>query len=644
MSATSSTVDVAGVFVPDEVECLRPWVAAGVLGRAEVHMAAWTARAAMVSDPAVLLGAAMAVWAAANGHTCVELSRIAEIAEQQHARAVLERADDGSEVDGDAPDALAWPSPVAWRDALAAAGAAVRVVEAIDPDGLLTPEPFVLFGDRLYLQRYWVDECVVASDLRRRAHGAAEPLSTSAASVLDQILPVLDPGGQANRQRAAAEAALAHRVSLVVGGPGTGKTFSVARMLAALVVQAQQQGTVLRIALAAPTGKAAARMKESIAAAVRRPDMLEHVPEAVRTEIDAVVPSTIHRLLGSLGVQRQRFRHDRSNPLPHDVVVIDEMSMVSLPLLARLCEAVRPDARLVLIGDPDQLESVELGAVLADLVAASGVDAVATSSTSGPLAGHAVRLLRAHRFEEDSPIGLLADAVRTQDVELTLDRLQHQPGSAERGSVRFLAADDVRGAPAVEAVRAVVQPVLRRAHAAAAVGDAEAALAAMAEVRLLCAHRRGPHGVADWNAAAERWMHDDKAPGQIWYVGRAVLVTRNDARLGLANGDTGIVVAAGHSSRVAFQRGKDVVTFDPVQLSDVETAFAMTVHKSQGSEYTTVVLVLPPHDSPLVGRELLYTGITRARDHLLVVGGEESVRRSVLTSARRMTGLADALR
>jgi exodeoxyribonuclease V alpha subunit len=364
----------------------------------------------------------------------------------------------------------------------------------------------------------------------------------------------------------------------------------------------------------------------------------------------------------------QRFAHDASVPLPHDIVVVDETSMVALALLARLVEALRPDARLVLVGDPDQLESVELGAVLADLVAAG-------ERGTGPLAGRVVRLVRGRRFGGASPVARLAEAVRRGDEETTLAVLREQPamthdhgdvggeeggdvgddvngdvgGDADTGrygSVRFLECDDPRSALAVEAVRATVGPVLAELAAHARAGRVDEALAALARVRVLCAHRRGPFGVSTWNQLAEQWLTGSSAfPGR-WYPGRPLLVTRNDPRLGLVNGHTGVVmVEEGRPVAVFATPGGllPVVRLEPAQLDDVETAYATTIHKSQGSEYPAVVVILPPTTSPLVSRELLYTAVTRARAELLVVGSADAVRAAVRTPARRMSGLADAL-
>ena len=613
------------VHVPAAVATLQPFVDAGVLGAPEVHLAAWVVRASGVTDPLVVLGVAMASWAAQHGHACADLAELPEV-----VMAASAAGPTGLERTGELH--LEWPELGTWVAALAAGAPAVRVVDTWDEPGRLDQEPLVLHQHRLYLQRHWVDECTVAGLLRAQATQRDADLSRSVQSLLDVLLPI-EVDGSSNQQRLAVQCAATHRVALVVGGPGTGKTYSVARLLAALVTEARSHGRALHIALAAPTGKAAARLKESIDAAVGGKDLAEAVDPNVLAEIGRLAPTTIHRLLGAAPPRRTRFAHDAAHRLPHDVIVIDETSMVSLALLARLLEAVRPEARLVLVGDPDQLESVELGAVLGDLVSAGSVPAT-------PLADHVVRLTRTHRFGGDSPIALLADAVRLGDPDTARLRASASAGSS---SVRLVEASDPRSSTATGAVAALVVPVLERLRDAAESADALGALEASHEVRILCAHREGPFGVEAWNDLGERWLCGPAGASGRWYAGRPVLVTRNDARLGLANGDNGVVVRRGDRLRAVFSLGGELVEFDPVQLDSVETAYAMTVHKSQGSEYHSVVLVLPPEHSPLVGRELLYTAVTRARRQLLMVGTPEALEACVTAPARRMTGLARAL-
>ncbi len=341
---------------------------------------------------------------------------------------------------------------------------------------------------------------------------------------------------------------------------------------------------------------------------------------------------TVHRLLGPRPDHRTRFRHDADNPLALDLLVVDETSMLALPLTARLLEAVPDECRLVLVGDPDQLTSIEVGAVLGDIVRAA--------EAGSPLASRVVRLTRQHRTGTDSPIGPLAEAIRRGDADATIDLLRS--GTARQ--LRFVEVPDgdVPGA-AMEAVLAAVGPAYAAARDAALAGDRGAALDGVAAARILCGHRRGPFGVAAWNESVEAFLGSATKAGRAPVAGRALLATRNDPRTGLVNGDHGVLVRTGAGVRAVFRRNGELVAFDLAELDAVETAYALTVHKSQGSEYATVAVVHPPADSPLVSRELLYTAVTRTAGQLVVVASVESIRRAVTTPTHRVTGLADAL-
>lgn len=633
------TLDVA--HLPANVECLRPLLDAGILGATEIHVASFILDAAPVADDHVAWGIAAATWAVRHGHDCADVRRLPDVVTADQTRRL---------VDSDAvPVAVDWPDADRWIAALQSAArqenSPVRIADGADedPDEHLDDRPLVVCGDRLYLQRYWIDECVVTRGIAVRA--STEPLAVGqeVEAMLDVLLP-MHPTGRAsgavdsvNAQRVAADTMLRHRISVIAGGPGTGKTYSVARVLAALHREGGSDGGPLRVGLAAPTGKAAQRLKETILGAVA--DMRDTVPIDTITALESIVPTTIHRLLGALGATG-RFRHTASSPLDLDIVIVDETSMVSLPLAARLVDALRPDTRLVLVGDPDQLVSVEVGSVLADLVAAA----------DGVLADRVVHLTESHRFTGQSPIAVLARAVLDRDEEavraFVRDPSAHDLVETHATStVHFHETPTADTDAAVVKVEAMVGPPSRRMREAAEAGDVERALAELASARILCAHRRGPTGVSRWNALAEEWMRGPQTGRGTWYAGRPVLVTRNDPRLGLANGDTGVVVRRGDDLQVAFPRGtgEEPLLLPHIVLSDVETCFAMTVHKSQGSEYPSVALVLPPENSPLIGRELAYTGITRARNHVLIVGSEDVLAQCAATPADRMTGLAEAL-
>jgi exodeoxyribonuclease V alpha subunit len=593
--------DVRRALRPPPV--LRDFNDAGVLAAADVHVAARLAALTGEEEPDVLLAAALAVRGPRLGHVYVDLATVRET----------------TVVDVDEPvdlSALPWPAPEEW---VARVGAS-----ALAADG----GPLVLEGTRLYLDRYWREERRLAEDLRGFAgmEPGAEGMGVDGgpAGGVDDAL--LDAGlarlfaPDDERQRLAAAAAVRHRLAVVAGGPGTGKTTTVARIVALLL---EQPGPAPLIALAAPTGKAAARLEEAVHEEARALDVDTSVREAL-LELQA---STLHRLLGRRPGSHSRFRHHRGNRLPHDVVIVDETSMVSLSLMARLVEAVRPDARLVLVGDPGQLTSIEAGAVLGDLVGA----------------GEGIVVLdRVHRF--GGGIAALATAVRDGDAGAALEVLRQGPEG-----VTWLPVD-----VAAEAAAGALRPVRAAAvQAGAAVlrsartGDAVAALHALGSFRLLCAHRRGPYGVAWWEAAVEGWLAEAVegfAAGERWYAGRPLLVTRNDYGLRLYNGDTGVVVADAEGRlTAAFERRGEIQRFSPSRLDAVDTVHAMTIHKSQGSQFATAAVLLPDPASRLLTRELLYTAVTRASEQLILAGTEESVHAAIGRPVARASGLRERL-
>jgi exodeoxyribonuclease V alpha subunit len=417
------------------------------------------------------------------------------------------------------------------------------------------------------------------------------------------------------------------RLCVVGGGPGTGKTTTVTRILRLLDEQAAAAGRQAPlVALAAPTGRAAARLQQ----AVHEQALALDEPE--RTRLLELRASTLHRLLGWRPGSASRFRHDRGNQLPHDVVVVDETSMVSLTLMARLLEAVRAGSRLVLVGDPEQLASVEAGAVLGDVVGPAADD----QAPDGPLRSSIVVLRRGYRFA--GGILSLADAVRAGDADAALAVLR-----SGREDVRWVPADDAAGlgvvrAAAVSAGRGVVE--------AARAGNAEAALHALGAFRLLCAHRRGPAGVATWNAQVEGWVASEVGGlgGDAWFPGRPLLVTENDQSLRLSNGDTGVVIARPDGGvAAAFEREGGIVEISPTRLGAVDTVYALTVHRSQGSQLDEVAVLLPEEESRILTRELLYTAVTRARRRVTLCGSEASLRAGIEREAARASGLRGRL-
>ena len=462
----------------------------------------------------------------------------------------------------------------------------------------------------LYFDRYWREEQQVADDLLAM-------LPTRVSEAMPDVGRLFPPGFE--EQRAAAEIALSQGLTVLTGGPGTGKTTTVARLLALFAEQAELAGHPrVRIALAAPTGKAAARLQEAVQLEVDRLDASD------QQRLQGFQATTLHRLLGWRPETSSRFRHHRGNRLPHDVIVVDETSMVSLTMMARLLEAVRPETRLVLVGDPDQLASVEAGAVLADVV--EGL----TNRKDAQIAA----LQTSHRFGES--IGELATAIRVGDADRAVEVL-----SAGGEHIEWIDADDPR-----EKLRKVLVHHAVTLRTAAILGDEDAALKVLDEHRLLCAHRHGPYGVQHWNRQVERWLTEETGDPiwSAWYAGRPVLVTANDYGLSVYNGDTGVTVARDGALRAVIGSAGETLTFATSRLADVETMHAMTIHKSQGSQADEVTVLLPQEDSRLLTRELFYTAVTRAKERVRVVGSTAALRAAIERRAVRASGLAQRLR
>jgi exodeoxyribonuclease V alpha subunit len=611
---------------------LRDFNAAGVLSAADVHVAVRLGLLGGVADADVLLAVALAVRAPRLGHVFVDLTTVADTAAVESDELV-----DLS--------ILPWPAPGAWAAAVAACGGLVAGGEDDDAPG----RPVRLSGSRLYLDRYWREERQVAADLLAFGAAALAPVDVD---LLRDGVARLFAGSEDRLQQVAAASAVLRRLAVVAGGPGTGKTTTVARVAALLCEQALAGGgPPPLIGLTAPTGKAAARLQEAVRDEAGRID----VAPDVRGALLSLRASTIHRLLAWRPGSHSRFRHDRANRLPHDVVIVDETSMVPLTLMARLLEAVRPDGRVIFVGDPEQLTAIEAGAVLRDIIGPAAEAprmspatqaAVARAVGGSPLEvgdGHGafgdgiVVLRHVHRF--GAGIAAVADAIRRGDGDAVIDALR----DAGEDEVVWIADPAESPGPlrtrAVAAGRAVIET--------ARAGDAAAALDALGAFRLLCAHRRGAFGVTAWTAAIERWLADAVPgfdPDARDYAGRPLLITRNDYELRLYNGDTGVVVQTDpeHVSAV-FERDRELVRFAPSRLDAVETVFAMTIHKSQGSQFRVAAVLLPESGSRILTRELLYTGVTRARDQLILVGDESAVRAAVARPVARATGLRERL-
>ena len=575
------------------------------------------------TDDTVLAGAALASLAVAQGHAAFDPARPALFFDA-------------------AP--LAWPEAADWQRAFADS----RWVS--QPAGLLEPSsenaPLVLENGLLYLRRYREYERRLAQGLRRIA---AAKVDGGDIETLCTLFAALFPDAQQgdDLQARAAAMALRHALLLVTGGPGTGKTTTIARLLALLVARAAHQGrTAPRIALAAPTGRAAERMAESLRLA------LEKLKPQADADLLAALPSTastLHRLLGTIP-DSIHFRHNADNPLPFDAVVVDEASMVDLPLMAKLVEAVADGTQLILLGDPDQLPSVEAGDVLAAILQAAGdgnaldagdaralrpllgESAQPSAEASPAFAARRVHLQRGYRQSGALQLAPLAAAVRSGDADAALQLLR-----AGLEGVHF--HEDL--ADPLETHR---ESLLAHWRELAATDDPVEALARASRLRLLTALRDGTRTL---NARIEELLSGSRrhaAPG--YFHGRLLLVTENDYRNRLFNGDVGVCLRGKDGATMAWFAGDTADApraFHPAALPAHESAFAMTVHKAQGSEFDRVWLQLPRHDNRVLSRELVYTAITRARGELHVAASAPVLRAALGRRTMRISGLTPRL-
>ena len=592
----------------------------GALRAIDVEFARLLKRLDGRGDDAFALAAATASQAIAQGHSCLPLSAYVDV--------LVTAASE--------PLRVALPEPALLRHSLATS----TLVRHARESG---SAPLVFDGtDRLWLRRYFDYECVVAEGLRTRARSLRA--SEDAAAMRVRLMQRFPQTQEINWQAIAVALGLRARLAIVSGGPGTGKTTSVLWMLIALLETAQAQGAPLpRIRLAAPTGKAAARLGESI----RERKAGIACSEAVRAAIRENEASTIHRLLGYR--PHAGFRHDRDNPVAADVVVVDEASMIDLPLMAHLLEGLAQDTALVLLGDVGQLASVEAGHVLAsigasaadvnhytpavadDLLAMTGFSVPRRPLPSIALGDAVVQLQDSHRFGADSGIGRLAHAIREGDADAALVVLR-----ADAHDVNWRRGDRTQLAHSVR------DEWVAEYRGIGAADTAQDALAHATRLRILTALRDGPFGSIAINRAIEEAI----GGGASWYHGRLVMVTANDYRRGLFNGDVGVAWRTPAGDIEVLFPGTDgaLRAFAPYTLPAHEPAFAMTVHKSQGSEFDTVAVVLPDAPNRVLGRELLYTAVTRARTRVAVHGEEAIVRAAIAHRLQRWSGLPDRLR
>jgi exodeoxyribonuclease V alpha subunit len=618
------------------------------------------------TDERVLLGAALASLAVSAGHAAFDPAR---------PHWLLGHAED-------LPDTDEWIA--AWR-------ASSWVSEPAQEDVANPTAPLVLENGLLYLRRYREYERALAAALKRLAAQSQANIGEGSdlAAVQPLFAELFPQAEQGDRQARAAALSLVQSLLLITGGPGTGKTTTIARLLLLLIAQADAQDAVLRIALAAPTGRAADRMSESLHAALAKLGG----SAAIRPEWRTALPdraSTLHRLLGSRPGSPY-FRHNASQPLPFDVIVVDEASMVDLPLMAKLADAVPNGARLILLGDRDQLPSVEAGDVLAAIGDAAGdgdalpealaarlapllgkvgsgsdvsrdwkssrasdipkqVDLFAegvtdssnttvatyvapTNEAPPPLFGHRVQLQRGYRQSEELDLAPLADAVRNGDADTALSLLRSQ-------SLRGVDFHEDAAGPLAPTTR---QWLLTHWRAMAAETDPAAALASADRLRLLTALREGPQGASTLNAQIEEALAG--VHREAYFHGRLLLIAENSYRHGLFNGDVGICLRQPDGATAVFfpGGGESVRGFHPAALPAHLSAFALTVHKAQGSEFDQAWVVLPRQDARTLTRELLYTAITRARRQVHLFAHEDILRAALSRQAQRVAGLTERL-
>ncbi|RUL78426.1 exodeoxyribonuclease V subunit alpha [Dyella choica] len=633
-----------------------------VLRSLDLAFARFVAECDPHAEASLLLLAALASRQLGDGHPCLDLQALDALAAEQE-----------------------WPAT--WLELLCAAALPVSPVVA-DSHGMPAAAPLVLDGRRLYLRRYWNYECRVAEGIAARLGESMLP-----AQALHEELRRLFPAradDHVNWPRVACALAARGAFSVITGGPGTGKTTTVVRLLGLLqTLHLRQQAAPLRIRLAAPTGKAAARLNASIARQIALLDVEESVRVAIPLQVE-----TLHRLLGARPDSR-RYAHDSRHPLHVDVLVVDEASMIDLEMMAAVLDALPPHARLILIGDKDQLASVEAGAVLGELgrraeqgcyseatanwLQEASSDDVAAYVQEGAQAldQHIAMLRSSHRFDAASGIGQLASAVNAGDATAVNALLGSASGdiawvasSVSAASIEALVMHRQAGQLAESGPQGFRYYLDRlRQHRPALDADdasyrlwAHEVLEAFNRYQVLCAVRHGPCGVEQLNRDVASTL---LGAGLIeadrgWYEGRPVMMTRNDYSLGLMNGDVGMTlrmrgvdgelrlhvafpIARGTSSETPQNDHAPVRCVLPSRLGDVETVYAMTVHKSQGSEFEHTALVLPEDAPAVLTRELLYTGITRARRWLTLVGTQAAIEHALAQRTRRYSGLAQRL-
>ena len=607
-----------------EQHSLNRMLAGGYLSRLDEHFARFMVRLDGGGfSPELFLAAGLVSRSTGQGNICLDLKTLAgEPLEDEEGRALL-----------------VCPELDSWRHKLE------RSPVVGNPGEF---KPLILDeNSRLYFHRYWEYQKTVADKIAELACRESDEVDPDIfTESLGRLFPRQEPDSR-DRQRVAAACALIKKFSVISGGPGTGKTTTVAKILALLLEQ--PGGKNLRIALSAPTGKAAARLQEAIRQAKDTLDCSSAVKRAIPDET-----FTIHRLLG-FRFDSASCRHGPENPLPYNVVVVDEASMVDLALMARLVSTLLPNTRLILVGDRDQLASVEAGSVLGDICgdaevpgfpeefarslgSAAALELEQLQRADRPVADCVVQLDKSYRFGSDSGIGQLSRSVNRGDSRHALELLT----SGDYSDVAFswLNKPD-------NLVRMLKERAMESFKSYLTTENNREAQELFGRFRILCAVRKGPYGVETLNTMIENILAEEKLikPQARWYEKRPVMINRNDYGLGLYNGDVGLIQAdaAGELRAVFPAPDGSLRSFLPGRLPEHETVYAMTVHKSQGSEFDKVLLVLPEDDSPVLTRELIYTAVTRARQRVEILGREDVFLTAVSRKITRTSGLHDAL-
>lgn len=575
----------------------REFSVLGALDWGDLRPALQVAQLAGETDDRVILAAALTVKALRKGSVCLDFSRVTETV-----------FDVGEEAIG-IPDTL-WPEPTAWQQALLSSPC---VHEGADGEH---DRPLRWVAGRLYLERYWREERRVEDQIRNRRSRQLSPAEWDRACRMAHQLG--GPNLSQEQVRAAATAWTSF-FTVLAGGPGTGKTTTIGTMIGVLRALG---GERLAIALAAPTGKAATRMKEA----------LVETPGSAGADLQS---STIHSLLKWNPVGQPQF--NASNPLPHDVIIVDETSMVSLVIMSALLSAARLDARVIMVGDPHQLDAIDAGAVFTDIVGANDDEPAGDHRMNR----RGVVTLR-HNYRSTPDITRFAEAINAGATDEVTGMLRQQLPGIEFTEVNpDLPADPQLTAALQPALLAQGRIVLDSVRA----GNAKLALSALRQHRILCGHRTGPWGVSNANRLAEHWLETiGWRPGHgEFYLGRPILITRNLREMNLFNGDVGVVMGTGPQARIHIDGPDPEYGISPFLLTDIQTVWAMTIHKSQGSQFDEVSIVLPPADSLLLSRALLYTAVTRAKKKVRLVGSLAAVRAAVERQVHRVSGLRDRL-